>query len=496
MINLDPQMQEARVSRQSYAQQRLWFLNQLDPSDAKHNILIRIYLDGPLKREALEQSFTNLVRRHAILRTRYRDSSDGPVQWAEKEPNCTLNYTDLCDRSAAAQEQEAERLAQVERNNAFDLQQGPVASAHLLSFAPDRHELIFNVHHIAFDGHSGEIFFAELAEGYQAALNGTSLPALAWQYADFAEREPTLLTSQQREKQLAFWRTYLQDMPLNLYWPGRMKSSDRRQGDVQQPNSASSAGTDTAIAKRRRFETAAGTLEQFAQEKSQSLFQTLLTLFSVWLHYLCKQERFLVGTDIHGRTLPEVNGLIGFFVNQLALKCDLSEAPTLSELFSRMRRNTRQAYGHHRLPFDQLVSALAPQRDLSRAPLFQVKLNYQPYRVSTQSIGDAVLSPVRVEQDLAGFDLVLDLTHGDGGIDACLEYSGQLFSENEMTRAMATWQRLLREFPQLLDKTVPDIARELEQWDAQHQQSEQQAQLNRNRGRLSAMTRRARPLSA
>lgn len=490
MTNLDSQIKKTGTSRQSYAQQRLWFLNQLDPSGAKHNILIRIYLDGPLKRDALEQSFTNLIRRHAILRTRYKDSGEGPVQWAENEPNCTLNYADFSSLTAAAQEQEAERLAQVERNHAFDLQQGPVASAYLLSFAPDRHELIFNVHHIAFDGHSGEVFFAELTEGYDAAINGTSLPTLAWQYADFAEREPTLLTARQRDKQLAFWRSYLQDVPLSLYWPDRMESPDQMRGE------SSSSETRQPVAKRRRFDIPADLLEPFAQEKSQSLFQTLLTLFSVWLHHLCKQERFLVGTDIHGRTLPEVHGLIGFFVNQLPLKCDVSEAPTLGELFSRTRRNTRQAYGHHRLPFDQLVSALAPQRDLSRAPLFQVKLNYQPYRVTTQTIGDAALSPVRVEQDLAGFDLVLDLTHGDSGIDACLEYSDRLFSEDEMTRAIASWQRLLREFPQLLDKTVPDIVRDLEQWDAQHQQSEQQAQLNRNRGRLSTMTRRARTLSA
>lgn len=470
--------------RQSFAQQRLWFLHQLNPDSPQHNILVHIDMDGVLEPQRLQAAFTQMVERQTILRTRYCDSPSGPQQWIDAgRDREDIHCIDLASLGHAEQNQEYERAAQRERARAFNLREGPVVFAYLFRLSPEKHRLLFNIHHIAFDGRSLELLFVELAAGYRAALgsntNGSTtkfdaekLPVLPWEYADFAQCEPELLDTTTQNKLLNFWRTYLEGVPTDLQWPHRRADlSDR--------------------AHHCRFLSEAVFLEKFARNQNLTLFQTLLTLFSVWLHYLCRQERFLVGTDIHGRTVAEAEDLMGFFVNQLCVKCDLTADPTLLELFARTRRNTRQAYGHYRLPFDILVSALAPERKRSRAPLFQVKLNYQPYRITTHAIGAAVLSPVRLEQDLAGFDLVLDLTHGSTGIDSCLEYSSGLFSGDEMTRAAELWQRLLREFPTLLAAPLSQLVQLFQCWDNELQKDQQQTQNRENRARLQAFRRRA-----
>ncbi len=472
-------IQAGQPLRQSYAQQRLWFLHQLNPEDPQHNILLHITLRGPLVPERLQAAFGQLVRRQAILRTRYGDSPAGPFQWvAENGAAESLLYVDLTSADPSAQELALKRAAEQERGRAFDLQEGPVIFAYLFRLSSVEHKLLLNIHHIAFDGQSVQVLFAELASNYEAAAvvaNGAAegLKPLPWQYADFAQSEPGLLDAATRTELLDFWRGYLADVPTEIHWPHRP------------------AVTQAPMAKQIRFRFETSLLEQFSARHQQSLLQTLLTLFSVWLHYLCGQQIFLVGTDIHGRTQPEVDGLIGFFVNQLPLKCDLSGNATLADLFIRTRRSARQAYGRHRLPFDLLVAALAPERKRSRAPLFQVKLNYQPYRVKTLAIGDAVLSPIQIEQNLAGFDLVLDLTHDSAGIEASLEYNGAVFPADLMPRALGLWQRLLCEFANLLAEPVAQLTERLASWDHAQQQSQQQTLLQQNRARLAGAKRRS-----
>ncbi len=495
-----------RSFRQSFAQQRLWFLRQLEPTSTQHNVVMQFSIEGTFHPAAMRKAFAAMIAGHSALRTCYRDGADGPQQWVESKTSSALQFIASSEACPQAQERQVRALVQAERTTVFDLEHGPVMRGLLFQRNPLHHELIISVHHISFDGRSGEIMLQDLAEGYteaaarsqsqaqaQAAEAIAARPAAEmrkqWQYPDFAEAEPSLLPPDLVADQLAFWRGHLQDIPLQLQWP---------EGRRQQ-----AAGTG-----EHRFTIDAAltaSLTKFARTQRLSVFQTLRTLFSVWLHYLAEQELFLIGTDIHGRNLPAgsasadfrrgVVDMVGFFVNQLPLKCDLRGSPTLSMLFERSRRDRQQVKHYQHLPFDRLVSALAPERRSDSAPLFQVKLNYQPDRVTSRVFGEAVLTQFRIEQALGNLDLVLDIMHGPQGMHACIEYNRQLFSAQDIDVATALWLRLLKDLPYLLDLPLPEICSRLKQWDFERQHSRQQRHHASNRARLATTARRPMQVS-
>lgn len=460
---------ETEPVRQSYAQRRLWFLNQMGTASGRHNIVLRLSLVGPaLEREKLATAFNALSRRHSVLRTRYRSTVERLEQWVSPEPDVDLLLRDYTNLGGERQADAIEQLMLSEQNAAFDLLSGPVLRAILVTLADDRQELIFTVHHIAFDGRSLELFVIELCQGYAAP--GT-LPPVPLQYRDFAAWEPAYITPGWIEDDIAFWRGYLADVPALLEFEGR----PRREGPLR------AACHHFLVAPE-----VADRLKVAAKARGHTLFTTLVALFSLWMHYLTKKDRFFIGTDVHGRDLPILADIMGFFVNQLTIKCDLSGDPTLSEFLDRAHELTAAALAHRRLPFDVLVSALSPQREPERTPLFQVKLNYQRYRFPIDSIGEARIARTQILQDMAGFDLVLDLTHGPTGIDACLEFDLQRFTTPEIERLAPLWLALMVQSDSLLDLPVSRLCERMQQWESAHLQEQQQVHSRRNRARLLA----------
>lgn len=468
--------------RQSHAQRRLWFLNQMAPESARQNLVFRMSLTGPrLEANRLAPALGAVVQRHSVLRTRYRDTAEGQEQWIDDTAEVTLRVEDLRPLAHDQRQQALDRILEQEQGTPFDLTRGPVLRARLVDLAADRQELIYTVHHIAFDGRSNEIFLNELAKLYA----GEELPPVARQYADFAAWEPSYLSAERIKPALAFWRRHLADVPVELEFDGRPSP----QGPVR--------------AARHHFVVApslARRLRAAAKGRRHTLFTALLTLFGLWVNHLSGRDRFLVGTDVHGRNLPELADIMGFFVDQLTLKCDLSDDPhrpvTLADLLARTQASMAAARAHRELPFVTLVSALAPPRRPDRTPFFQVKLNYQRYRFPIDGIGEARLTDTRILQDMAGFDLVLDLTHGPTGIEASLEYDRQRFSAQEIERLAPLWLELVERFESLLDQPLPRIHRQLCEWENAHLQRQQQALLRHNRSRLTARPRRPQTIDS
>lgn len=428
----------------SHAQARLWYLHELAPSDCAHNLVARATLDGPLDADALGRAVDALVERHAILRTAYRTIEDRTEQVVMPHAGGSLQCSDLSGAAPGAQRAAIDACIVAERTTPFEPAAGRVFRAHLVRCAPDRHELVLGVHHIGFDGRSLELFLAEL----DALYRGAPLDADPAQVIELARAERAALDGGAVAARLAFWRDFLGGVPTTLALAGR---SDAAPQPMRHRFAIAPASCDLV----RSYATAAG----------GTLYTSLLAIYAVLLRHLSGQARFLVGTDVDGRWLPRSSGALGFFVNQLAIRCDTSDG-ALRELLARQARDARAAYGHQDLPFDALVSALAPERTPGRAPLFQAKLNYQPNRSEGARVGDAQLAAVEIQQTRGAFDVVLDLVHGASGLDATLLYDAGRLGTAWARRFEALWQRTLGELARWIDRPVAELLEELRRWDA------------------------------
>lgn len=455
-------------ARQSFAQRRLWFLHQLDPSDTRHNLVLHLRLEGELHSAELAARLAALVERHGVLRTVYQDAADGPQQRVLPVTELPLVVHDLRGQPAAQQEQAlGERLA-AEQGTPLDLQHGPALRAQLLHRDAQCHDLLLTLHHIAFDGRSLQLLLAELA--------GTPGVARPPQYLDFARWEAAHWSDERIAAEQDFWRAHLAALPQTLALGG----SGHTPGEH-------SLTFDLPQADCER-------LAALAREQSMTLFMLLLACYQLVIRQLGGQQQFLLGTDVSGRPTAAYNEAIGFFVNQLTLRCDLRGAATLAGFFQQVRDQARLAYAHQDLPFDLVVAALAPQRRAGHAPLFQVKLNYQPSRVSPTRLAGAQLASVEAAQAPGDFHLVLDLTHGSSGIEANLKFRGEYFDQDRALRLQQLWTRLLDESPTLLEQPLPAVAERLDAWDQALQRERVQAQASAGRAQMLKTKRRSVPL--
>ncbi|WNZ76292.1 MULTISPECIES: condensation domain-containing protein [Pseudomonas] len=450
---------------QSFAQRRLWFLRQLNPDDTRHNLVLHLRLQGPLDIETLALRLNTLVERHGVLRTVYRDSVDGPQQQVLPATAVALVHHDVREQNQAQQQQTLdERLAQ-EHATPVDLQAGPVLRAQLLSRHDQQHDLLLTLHHIAFDGRSAQILLAELAGSADAALPG--------QYLAFAQWEALHWSEQRIATEQGFWREHLAGMPQTLELGGSGQAPGEYSLDFNVP------------------QTGCERLAALAREQGMTLFMLLLASYQLVLKQLGGQPQFLLGTDVSGRPLAEHNDVIGFFVNQLTLRCDLRGEATLAGFLEQVRDESRLAYAHQGLPFDLVVSALAPQRRPGHSPLFQVKLNYQPSRVTPTAIAGAQLSALEVAQAPGDFHLVLDLVHGDEGLAATLKYRGEYFDRDRALRLQHLWTRLLEQMHSLLDEPLPAVAERIDSWDQAFTRERQQSQALAGRSQMMQAKRRS-----
>jgi amino acid adenylation domain-containing protein len=426
-----PPRQDEGPAPLSFAQERLWFLQQLDPNSARYNIPRALRLRGAVNVSALQRALEEIVTRHQILRTNYIVQNGAPVQVVARKTDFPLPQVDLSVLPAADREARAMRLCREETTVPFDLADDRLIRGLLIRLGPDEQILFLTMHHIVSDGWSREILGQELTSLYMAFRDGlpSPLPPLPIQYADYAVWQRDWLRGETLERQIAYWKERLAGAPALLELPG----------DRPRPSVPSYAGATTQA-------TSSGALLQPLQDLARSegatLFMTLLAAFNVLLSRYSGQEDIVVGSPIANRNRKETEGLIGFFVNMLALRTDLSGDPSFRELLRRVRDTAQGAYAHQDLPFEKLVEEMAPERSLSHSPLFQVMFTVQTGPARAQSTGGS-RAREGDEVTTAKYDLSLTLTSGADGLHCLLEYSTDLFDRERMQRLLGHYLTIL-----------------------------------------------------
>jgi amino acid adenylation domain-containing protein len=419
----------------SFAQQRLWFLDQLQPGSAAYNIHDAIALSGPLDVAVLERSFTALIARHESLRTTFAQGSaatgNQPFQQIAAPIAQSIPLRDLQSLPPDEQWQQVRLAAQAEAQQPFDLQHGPLLRTVLLRLAPTEHVLLVTMHHIVSDGWSMGIFIRELSALYAAGGAADRLPPLPVQYADYALWQRERLSGAEQERLLDYWRQQFADAPTFLDLP-----TDRPRPATQSfAGAAVHATLDAALTRA---------LKVLSQRAGATLFMTLLAAWQLLLARHSGQERVVVGTPIAGRTHKELEDLIGFFVNTLALHTDLRGNPTFLELLERVRALALDAFAHQDLPFEQLIDALHPARDLSRPALVQAMFAFQNAPTAALELPGLTLRPLPLGQPAAKVDLTLNVVEDSSELRLDLVYNSDLFTAATIERMMERFQILLR----------------------------------------------------
>jgi amino acid adenylation domain-containing protein len=427
-----PQSRECNTFPLSFAQQRLWFLEQLTPGNFTYNILAGLRLTGTLDASSLERSLNELVKRHEVLRTAFKTINGQPVQAIASNLELKILEIDLRSLPETERSREVERLIAAEAKLAFDLSQAPLLRAKLLHLSDSNWVLLLSTHHIIFDAWSVGIFIQELATFYQAFCTGkpSPLPELSVQYADFASWQRQWLQGEVLETQLAYWKKQLGgNLPvLNL-------PTDRPRPAVQTFRGAVHKFTiPKAIAEE---------MTQLSQRQKATLFMVLLAAFKTLLYRYTGQEDILVASPIANRNRREIEELIGFFANTVVFRTNLSSNPTFKELLASVREVALGAYNHQDLPFEKLVEILQPERDLSHNPLFQVLFSLRNVRTPQIKLPGVTLRNLEIEQKTAKFDLALGLEEGLEGINGTLEYSQDLFDASTARRIAGHFLTLL-----------------------------------------------------
>ncbi|MEG3936237.1 amino acid adenylation domain-containing protein [Microcoleus sp. T3_B1] len=416
----------------SFAQTRLWFLDQLQPNSAFYNIPLAWHLSGKLNIVALESSINEIIRRHEALRTNFAIVGDQPVQVIASTLSFQLPVVNLLHLSESEREIEAKRLATVEANRPFNLEQEPLLRGMVLQLGETEYLLLLTMHHIISDGWSLGVFVRELTELYQAFCTGKLpvLPELPVQYADFALWQRQWLTGEILETQLDYWKEQLKNAPNLLELP-----TDRARPAVQ---TFRGGYYYAAFSKELSAE-----LATLGKRSGVTLFMTLFAAFQTLLYRYSGQDDIVVGTPVAGRNRRELEGLIGFFVNTLVLRTNLGGNPSFEQLLNRVREVALQGYTHQDLPFEQLVEALEPTRNLSYTPLFQVMFALDDGGVPSMELLDSAVSSYSVESVTAKFDLTLSMENTADGLVAEWQYNSDLFDETTIVRMAEHFQTLL-----------------------------------------------------
>ncbi len=431
-----PRRAETGPARLSFAQERLWFLYLLEGGSANYNVPFAYRLQGRLDPAALERALNRVVARHAILRTRFAMLEGEPRQISEPALHIALEQVDLETPPAATS---AERLAAARQwarqagRQPFDLAQLPLLRAALLRLATDDHLLLFNLHHNIFDEWSLEVLFRDLAAFYAQESGGApaNLPALALDYADYAEWQAGWLESPPAGQQLAYWKEKLAAAPLRLELPT----------DRPRPPVASYQG---AAVYAHLDEPVLAAAQRLARQEQTTLFTALLTAWQALLYRYTGQPSLLVGAPVTLRVRPELAPLIGFFLNTLALRADFQPGLSFRALLRQTGQTVLEAFDHQELPFERLVEAINPARDLSRHPLFQTAFVLHPASLQQLRLGELHAAPFPVDYGWAKFDLTLFVNELAAGLDLHLEYALDLFDEVTARRMVGHFETLLR----------------------------------------------------
>jgi amino acid adenylation domain-containing protein len=417
----------------SFAQQRLWFIQQLDSGSTAYHDFRAMRLEGRLDAAALQGALDTVVRRHEALRTVFVLRDGEPVQQVVDGMRVPLEVEDLTGLGLAERDPEVDRRARREQARPFALSAGPLLRATLLRLGAGRHVLLLSMHHVISDGWSRGVIVREISAAYTAALQGVEpdLPALPVQYPDYAVWQRDRLRGAFLDEQLGYWREKLAGAPPQLELP-----TDRPRPPVQ-----SFAGGAHRFALP---DGVAGALRMIARQEGATLFMVLLAAFKVLLARYTGQPDLVVGTPVANRARPETAELVGFFANTLALRTDLAGDPTFREALRRVRDTALGAYAHEELPFERVVEALHPERSLSRNLVFQVMFLLDEQPVRPFRLPGLELAPLEVDAGTSMFDLTLALETADGAPTGRLEYAAGLFDTPTIGRMAAHLCALLR----------------------------------------------------
>ncbi|MBZ5859379.1 non-ribosomal peptide synthetase [Flavihumibacter profundi] len=418
----------------SFPQQRQLFLELLEPGTAVNNLSIFLELNGKLDLAGLEQSANQIIARHDALRTGFSFGLGLPTPEVLADIKITVPIVDLQTFNDIEQLAEARRLAEKEVLQPFNLAKSPMIRLKLFLLSNEKKLLLVVVHHTIADGWSLGVFLRELMKFYQNNTIGKplQLPELPIQYADFAHWQ----TDDKRIETL---------QPSMLYWKKKLGGE---LPVLELPTDQQRCARQTFTGGTYRFELSADLtedLEKLSRQEDATLFMTLLTAFNIMLHRYSGQDDIIVGTPIANRNMPELEQLIGVFINTLALRTNLSGDPGFRELLRRVRDVSLEAYNHQDLPFEKLVEELKPKRDLSRTPIFQVVFNLQNSPMPKLEIPGLAITPLEIDRGVSQFDLTLMMSKSEGKCRGTVEYNRDLFTPATVARMFRSFQMLLEE---------------------------------------------------
>ena len=434
----------------SFAQQRLWLLDQIDPNNPFYNISRAFFLSGPLQVMALQRAFQALGQRHETLRTAFVVTDDDPVQVIAPAVTLALPVESLAELPVAEREAAALALAQEEARRPFDLREAPLLRVRLLALGEveggvEKHVLLMTMHHIISDGWSLTVLYKEVAALYEAFCQGEVMPLrpLAVQYADFAVWQRRKLSGVYLQKQLDYWRHRLAHVPilqLPTDWPRPVMQTFRGKLVMFQLPSALYAA-----------------LRALCRQEEVTPFMVLMASLQTLLYHYTYQEDVAVGMPIANRKQAEIAPLIGFFVNTLVIRSDLSDTPTFRSLFHQVRRAALEAYAHQDVPFEMLVEALQPARDTSYTPLFQVMLGWHNLPPGQLDLAEVSVQRLKVHNGRSRFDLTLELWPEGEVIHGLCEYSTDLFEDATIERLLAHFEQTLRQAVQQPETRIDQL---------------------------------------
>ncbi|MFJ8203445.1 non-ribosomal peptide synthetase [Micromonospora chalcea] len=439
------QKKQRREFPASFSQQRLWFLEQLSPGSAAYNIPGAVRILGPLDLEVWRRCCNEITRRHEALRTTFTEVDGEPRQLVNAVCEPEFTVVDCAHLRGPQGEAGIQELAREEFTRPFDLADGPLLRVRFLRLGPQEHILLLTMHHIAADLWSMSVAIAELVELYGAFAAGreSTLPDLPIQYVDYTVWQRQRLEGDALDADLEYWKKTLAGAPAALELPI----------DKPRPAVQSTRGGSRPFALPEPVMTR---LRALSQREGATPFMTLLAAFQALLHRYSREDDIVVGVPVANRNRPEIERLVGYFVNTLALRTDLSGDPSFRELVGRVRQTCLGAFAHQEVPFERLVEELAPRRDLSRSPIFQVHFIFQNIPMPEFDVAGLRLEPVDVESSTARFDLELQVFDRPDGLTGWFEYNTDLFEP-------ATVERMSRHLAQLVENLLADPDRPIDQ---------------------------------
>ncbi len=441
-----PKIGHNGIAPLSYAQQRLWFLDQLEPGSPLYNLHLSLRLQGKVDFDALHQAINTIISRHEALRTTFQMQGNQACQVILPEYKLDLPTSDLSHILPAEREGKVCSIVIEEAQRPFDFSMQPPLRARLLKFDEEDHVFIMIIHHIIIDGWSLGVFNKELGLLYSAICSGkeAALPDLPVQYIDFSDWQRQRLQDEVLEKQIKYWVDQLDGAPPLLELPT----------DRPRPAENSICGARQAIILPK--ELTAG-LKTLCQQEQVTLFMILLAAYQTFLFRYSGQDDIVIGSPVASRIQPEIEGLIGFFINALVFRTDLSGNPTFRDLLARVKKTALDAYSHQDIPFEKLVEKLKPQRNLSYSPIYQVAFAFQNMHTKPLSLQGLTVTPLEIDRGTATFDLSLFVINTDQGLKILFEYNTDLFDDTTIGRMLGHYQQLLEGIVEDPDQTISTL---------------------------------------